>query len=157
MASGRSTQITKQIGENLAVAELGRRGYIATSFSGNVPEIDILAFSPSGKAFPVQVKAIQGESWQFDIRTYLDVELQDDTQIIQGKVTSADRKLICIFIRVGRQNEDQFYLFRWSVLQDYFFATYKGGKRPKNPKSFHCAIWPKSLETYRDNWKILPK
>lgn len=113
--------------------------------------------SPRGKTFPVQVKAIQGDSWQFNIRTFLDVELSGDIQVIHGKAITAHRKLICILIQLGRQNEDRFYLLHWGNLQDYFLATYKGGKRPKNPKSFHCAIWAKSLEKYRDNWGLLPK
>ncbi len=30
-----------QIGEYLACAELGRRGYVCTPFSGNMPEFDL--------------------------------------------------------------------------------------------------------------------
>ena len=45
MATGLSTKLTGQIGEHLVTAELGRLGIIATPFSGNVPEIDILAFA----------------------------------------------------------------------------------------------------------------
>lgn len=158
MATGRSMQLTKQIGESLAVAELGRRGCIATSFSGNVPDIDILACSLTGKSFSVQVKAINGGSWQFDIRKFLDIKLDGDTQIVLGKSDADLRDLICIFIRVGEvRNEDQFYLFRWAILQDFFHDDYKGGVRRRNPQSFHCAIWSKSLEQYRDNWDILPK
>jgi hypothetical protein len=37
MASGLSNKLTGQIGEFLACAELGRRGFVATSFTGNVP------------------------------------------------------------------------------------------------------------------------
>ena len=43
MATGRENQLTKQIEESLVVSELGRHGFIATSFTGNVPNIDILA------------------------------------------------------------------------------------------------------------------
>ena len=35
MATGRDMQITRQIGEHLVVAELGRRGYVAAPFAGN--------------------------------------------------------------------------------------------------------------------------
>jgi hypothetical protein len=155
MASGRNNQLTKQIGENLVVAELGRRGYIATAFAGNVPDIDILAVNSLGKTFPIQVKAIQGASWQFDIRTFLEVLLLNDTQVVKGKTRSANRKLLCIFVQIGSNGHDKFFIFRWDNLQDYFYATYKDGKRPRNPKSFHCAIWPKHLEKFRDNWKII--
>ena len=42
MATGLSAKLTGQIGEHLVVAELGRRAIIATPFSGNVPDIDVL-------------------------------------------------------------------------------------------------------------------
>ncbi len=44
-STGRDKYVVKQVGEYLVCAELGRRGYIATSFTGNVPEFDILATS----------------------------------------------------------------------------------------------------------------
>ena len=43
------TQLSKQLSEHLVAAELARRGIVATPFSGNVPDIDILAFK-SGKS-----------------------------------------------------------------------------------------------------------
>ena len=50
------TQLSEQLSEHLVDAELARRGIVATPFSGNVPDIDILAFK-SGKSIPVQVKS----------------------------------------------------------------------------------------------------
>jgi hypothetical protein len=40
-------------------------------------------------------------------------------------------------------------------LQAFFSKNYKGGRRPKNPQSMHCAIWPKDLERFRDNWDLI--
>ena len=51
------TQLSKQLSENLVTAELARRGVIATPFSGNVPDFDILAFK-RGKSVPFQVKSV---------------------------------------------------------------------------------------------------
>ena len=48
MATGRDTQLTKQIGDYLVTAELGRLGLIATTFTGNVPHYDISACNPTG-------------------------------------------------------------------------------------------------------------
>ena len=50
------TQLSKQLSENLVTAELARRGVIATPFSGNVPDFDILAFN-GGESTPIQVKS----------------------------------------------------------------------------------------------------
>jgi len=55
MAKSFKTQLAGQIGENLVVAELGRRGIIATALAGNIPDIDILAYA-NGKSVPLQVK-----------------------------------------------------------------------------------------------------
>jgi hypothetical protein len=74
MTSGRGNQLTRQIGEHLVAAELGRREIIATPFAGNVPDFDLVAVGPSGKAVPIQVKAINGGSWQFDAKRFLVIE-----------------------------------------------------------------------------------
>ena len=50
------TQLSKQLSEHMVAAELARRGIVATPFSGNVPDIDILAFK-NGKSIPVKVKS----------------------------------------------------------------------------------------------------
>lgn len=47
------------------MAKLGRLGYIATPFAGNVPDFDLLVGNNSGRSIPVQVKAINGPSWHF--------------------------------------------------------------------------------------------
>lgn len=38
MAMGRNSQLTRQIGEHLVLAKLGRLGYSASPFAGNVPQ-----------------------------------------------------------------------------------------------------------------------
>ena len=45
-----SNQLSKQIGENLLVAKLGELGVVATTLSGNVPDIDVLAYRPDEKS-----------------------------------------------------------------------------------------------------------
>ena len=56
MATGLSSKLAGQIGEHLVTAELGRQGIIATPFSGNVSDIDILAYA----------------IWEREIRIHLD-------------------------------------------------------------------------------------
>src|SRR5690554_8200812 len=48
---------------NLVCAELGKRGFIVTSFTGNVPEFDLIVADGSLKTLPVQVKTSRGLSW----------------------------------------------------------------------------------------------
>ena len=157
MATGRSTQLTRQIGEHLIAAKLGRLGYIATPFAGNVPDFDLLIANEEGCSIPVQVKAINGGAWQFQISKFLDVEIVDDVQYVRGERKLANPNLVCVFVLLSDDEKDEFYIFRLKDLQAFFLKTYKGGRRTRNPKSFHCAILPKDLVQFRDNWSLIEK
>jgi len=157
MATGRSTQLTRQIGEHLIVAKLGRFGYMATPFAGNVPDFDLLIADGEGHSTPVQVKAINGGSWQFSISKFLDVEIVDDVQFVKGKHKLAYPNLVCVFVQLADDEKDDFFIFQLKDLQEYFSKSYKGGRRSKNPQSLHCAILPKDLEQYRNNWSLIEK
>jgi Holliday junction resolvase-like predicted endonuclease len=155
MATGLTSKLTGQIGEHLVTAELGRRGIIATPFSGNVPDIDILAHA-SGVTSHIQVKAINKDSWQFDIRKFLDVNLTERGQIVRGANRDLDRKIICVFVSLGAElGEDKFYIFKQGWLQDYFAEQYKGRTPPKNINSFHCAIWERDMGRHLGKWQII--
>jgi len=162
MATGRSIQLAKQTGEYLVSAELCRRGLISTTFTGNVPEFDILAINEKLQAIPIQVKTITGGTWQFNADTFLDIKkTSNDIQMVKGKRKISNSELICIFVRLRDQNLDEFYIFRKKTLQDIIYNNYtkylssKNGKRPKNPKSTHCAIKTDDLKDFRDNWDLI--
>lgn len=157
MATGRSTQLTRQIGEHLIAAKLGRLGYIATPFAGNVPDFDLLIADEEGHSIPVQVKAINGGSWQFKISKFLNIEIVDKVQYVKGKQKLTNPNLVCIFVQLSDDERDDFFIFHLKDLQGYFSKSYKGGRRSKNPQSLHCAILPKDLEKFRDNWSLIEK
>ena len=155
MATGLSSKLTGQIGEHLVTAELGRRGIIATPFSGNVPDIDILAHA-NGITGHIQVKAINRDSWQFDIRKFLDIALTVKGQTVLGTNRNLDRTIICVFVSLGAKlGEDKFYIFKQGWLQDYFAERYKGRKSPRNIDSFHCAIWERGMGIHLGKWQII--
>jgi hypothetical protein len=157
MATGLSTQLTGKIGEHLVTAELARRGIMATPFSGNVPDIDILGFA-NRIAAPIQVKTIASDSWQFDINKFLNLEASDKGQKILGINEKLDRGLVCIFVALGETLGDaEFYLLKFGWLQDYFFKHYKGRKPPNNVKSYHCAIWKKDMSRHLGKWSIVER
>ena len=155
MATGRSTQLTRQIGEHLIAAKLGRLGYIATPFAGNVPEFDLLIANEQGYSIPIQVKAINGGAWQFKITKFLNVEILDDVQYVRGEHKLTNPNLVCIFVVLADDENDEFFIFQLKDLQTFFLKTYKGGRRIRNPKSFHCAILPRDLEQFRSNWSLI--
>ena len=155
MATGRSMQLTRQIGEHLVAAELGRQGLIATPFAGNVPEFDLLVADEKGCAMPIQVKAINGPSWQFNAKSFLDIETVNGVQRVKGRKTLVNPDLVCVFVLLRGPGTDEFYILRFRDLQSYFAKNYKGGRRPKNPDSTHCAVWPEHLKEFRDNWSLI--
>jgi hypothetical protein len=161
MATGRSMQLTRQIGEHLVAAELGRRGYVAAPFAGNVPMFDLLAADIRGYAIPIQVKAINGGWWQFSADEFLDVEIVGDRQTIKDTKVLLNPELLCVFVLLKQDRSDEFYIFRLQDLQGLIVNDYQAmlkrnnGLRSKNPQSLHCAIGPKHLEKFRDNWALV--
>jgi hypothetical protein len=158
MATGKGNKLTGQIGEHLVTAELGRRGIIATPFSGNVPDIDILAYA-NGKTAHIQVKAITKGDWQFNIAKFLDVEIVEDSQEqkVIGKNKELDPEIICVFVALGNKlGEDEFYIFKWGDLQKYAENDFKPRKHPQNFKSLHWAISKKAVSEYLDEkWDLI--
>ncbi len=161
MATGRDTQLTKQTGEYLVAAELCRMGLISTTFTGNVPEFDILAINEMHQSLPIQVKAIQGASWQFDAKRFIKFNIEDGVQTILGKTRPNHLNLIYILVKLRGQGKDEFYILKFKDLQNIIYKAYKkylvaqGGRRPKNPESTHTALWPNSIERFRENWQLI--
>tara|TARA_A100001011_G_C14229425_1_gene808098 strand:- start:388 stop:897 length:510 start_codon:yes stop_codon:yes gene_type:complete len=153
-----SNKLTGQIGENLVVAELGRRGIVATAFAGNVPDIDILAYK-NGKSLALQVKSIKTGSVLCQVDNYLDIEIKDKKQIITGIKKSSNRKIIWIIVSIGPTlGTDKFYICDGGFFQDTVlkihsdFLKKHGGIRPKKYDSFHCAVQEKDLISKLDDW-----
>lgn len=155
-ATGRDNQLKRQIGEHLVVAELGRRGYVATPFAGNIPMFDLLAANVEGRAIPIQVKAINRGSWQFSVDRFLVIEFADGHQTVSGKRALLQPELLCIFVLLREAGADEFYLFQLRELQDHCERVFRPrGEASRNPDSRHCAVSPKEFERFRDNWGLL--
>ena len=160
MATGRQMQLTKQVGEYLVAAELSRQGLLTATFAGNVPAYDIVATGSRGQTALVQVKAIAGPSWQFDIRTFVDVRCQAGAQTMGQPTTPPAGDLICVFVRLHPDEADRFYVLRWSELQRVLINGYRGylkrhgGRRPRRADSFHTALREPDIKSFLDNWSL---
>lgn len=163
MATGRDNQLTKQVGEYLVAAEVCRRGFIATTFTGNVPDYDIIALNASGKHLAIQVKAIKGGAWQFDSRAFAEIRLEGKKQVVGRPVEAPYPDLVCVFVRLRGQGDDEFYILPWTQLQKIAVDGHRryleshGGIRPRKHDSFHMAIRPEMLKEHRDRWDVLDK
>lgn len=163
MSTGRGTQLTKQIGEYLVAAELCRRNLITTTFTGNVPQFDIVALEEDHTSLTIQVKTIRGNSsWQFNAARFLDIEISEEgIQEVKRKVPLLHPNMIYVFVQLIDTGKDNFYLLQESDLQNIIYERYcanlraKEGRRPRNPQSTHCAIWPDTLHKYKDNWDLV--
>jgi hypothetical protein len=164
MATGRSNKLVGQTGEYLVAAELSRRGYIATTFTGNVPDYDIIASNEKGKHVSVQVKASRGASWQFgDISRYCQISFKGRRQIVGRPKRCPVQRLVVVFVVIGAKRKDRFYILAWTALRNLLIKHHKkmlakhGGKRPKKWDSLHCAILENVLTRHLDRWDVVKK
>ena len=163
MATGRNMQLTRMAGKYLVCAELCRRGLLATTFTGNVPEFDILATDKDLQTIPIQVKGNAKGDWMLRADLFLNIDYNKEKKIqtIIGKKDFKNSKIIYIFVKLVDQGKDEFYILRLQDLQRIIFKNHNeylqkhGGRRPKNPESMHTAILSKHLSDYRDNWELL--
>jgi hypothetical protein len=162
MTTGRSNQLTKQIGEYLVACELARKGFISTTFSGNVPHFDLIVSDIKGSSCPIQVKTSRSGTWQFSIDKFVDITFEGKKQIIGNKKILQIPQLICVFVIAGKiYGEDKFFIVELSKVQDILIANHKrwldshGGVRPKKHDSLHCALYERDLKNYKDNWSII--
>jgi len=163
MPTGRNMQLTKMIGEYLVCAELCRRGLLATTFTGNVPEFDILAIDKHLQSIPIQVKTNAKGDWMLRVNLFVNIHYDKEKKIqtVLGKKDFKNSRLIYIMVKLVDQGKDEFYILRLQDLQGIIFKNHSeylqrhGGRRPKNPESMHTAILSKHLLNYRDNWGLL--
>ncbi|MFN3392190.1 MAG: hypothetical protein ACK40N_10555 [Meiothermus ruber] len=162
MATGHSNILTKQIGEYLVACELARRGLIVATFSGNVPDFDIIATDRKGNSIPIQVKTVRGGAWQFSVDKFAEIKFDGKKQIIGEFKRQNIPNLICVFVFAGEKyGADEFFVLEWIRVQEIAVANHAhwlglhGGVRPKKYDSLHCAIKKSDLTKYKDNWSLI--
>lgn len=162
MDRGRNVQLTKQIGEYLVASELARRGYIASTFSGNIPEYDIVGIDKNGFTKLVQVKTINQGSWQFAINRFVNITMEGNKQIVGDLIPQPIDNLICIFVYLGKKyGEDKFYIIKWSDLQKLIVDVHKkylqknNGERPRAKTSLHFGLIENNIIKYINKWENL--
>ena len=166
MATGRQNKLTGQVAEHLVCAELGRRGFIATPFAGNVPTFDVVAVDEACRAVPIQVKATRGDNWPTDARNWmrLDLDLASGIQRYGGprQLDDADLIYVCVVLRVPSDvRRDRFFILTKANVQAACVKSYtawmepKGWRRPRNPASFDCRYAVGHIEQFENNWDLI--
>ncbi|OPL14098.1 MAG: hypothetical protein AVO39_09610 [delta proteobacterium MLS_D] len=142
MATGRSNQLIKQIGEYLVACELARQGLLIATFFGNASDFELIATDAKGSSCPIQEKTIKGGAWQFSIDKFAYITFEGEKQIIGNKKTLPIPQLVYVFVLAGEKyGMDQFFVLEWGRLQDIIINNYKrwldlhSGVRPKKHDS----------------------
>jgi hypothetical protein len=147
-----NTQQVGRTGEHFVAGELHRRGAYAVTFSGNMPDIDILASDVARtRTVSIQVKTKTTGTWHTTTR--------------RGRPREADpdEAGFWIFVDIGRDPEarpDYFVVPAWWVENSIHvvhaaYLSRHGGQRARNPESTHHAIPVSRLEEWRERWDIL--
>jgi hypothetical protein len=145
---------------------LSRRGYIATTFTGNVPYYDIIAVDDSGGHAVVQVKAIAGKSWQFNATDFAEIVMDAQQQKVSCERKERYPDLVCVLVQVAPMDSgtpDRFFVLPWRDLCKVIIDGHKksltkhGGIRPRKPESMHTQLRPSDIEAWEGKWEILKK
>jgi hypothetical protein len=147
-----NNQQVGRVGKHYVAAELHRRGAYAVTFSGNVPENDILASDVRRtRTVSIQVKTKTAGTWQTSIRRG---RLRDE---------ESGGTEFWIFVDIGKNPDTRpaYYIVPawWMensiyVEHEAYIARY-GGKRARTPTSTHHAIPSKRIAQWRDRWDLL--
>jgi hypothetical protein len=142
-----NTQLTRQIGEHLVVAELGRYGIAATPFAGNMPYYDIVALTQTGRSIYIQVKAINSGDWQLNANHFLVVEYDkaSNTQNSDELRPTPVDPLIFVLVKIIESGKDEFYVLSYSEVQQIVKNNYMR----TDGKSHHFALRKTFVESYK--------
>ncbi|MFU1519959.1 hypothetical protein ACM25P_15970 [Vreelandella alkaliphila] len=166
MSKGLSNKLAGQVGEFLVCAELGRRGLIATSFTGSVPEFDLIVADESLKTLPVQVKTSRGHSWPTTASRWIDVTIdeKEKKQIDHGDsdISHPDLIYVCVLLAAPESEQaDRYFIMLKRHLQVICAKNYRAWmskhnwKRPKNFRSLDNRYYVTDLEPFEDNWALI--
>lgn len=161
MARNSKTQLAGKIGEGLVVAELGRRGIVATAFADNVPDIDLFAYK-DGISQHLQVKTWRTGAVSFNATRFLRIDIHGDVQTVSGLDETLDGDLVYVFVLLGEKlGFDRFFLRTQSspqaiVSKGYLaFLAKHGGVRPRNAQTTHNAVFLNDLLPFEDNSQLI--
>ena len=166
MNKGRNNKLAGQIGEFLVCAELGKRGYIATSFTGNVPEFDLIVANNELKTVPIQVKTSRGDNWPTRADLWINIEIDDANkkQIDHGNAIISNPDLIYVCVSIGnpeKNERDRYFVLRKRNIQTVCSTSYrkwmdnKNWQRPRNHRSLDNRYYIADLIPYENNWSII--
>ena len=168
-------QATGRAGEHYVAAELNRRGAYATPFSGNVPDMDIIATSTDGARIAfIQVKTKHPRSnWQVMLnRGWAEItphgcpgdgSCGDECTPKLNEPIRGKENHYWVFVSLQKDGGQHYFIVpdddvRRSLVRDKHLAYLEGngGQMPGvKHDSIHHSFKDKDLQPWRDKWDTL--
>lgn len=109
----------------------------------------------------VQVKAINGHAWQFDVRKFQDVHMDEDgkRQVLGPLEQEPFPDLICVLVVLKMTGQDRFFILEWKELQNLVvrhhteYLSKHNFARPRVPDSFHTSLAISEVEPFENEWR----
>ena len=146
----------------MVACELARRGLLVATFSGNVPDFDLIATDGRGHSLPVQIKTATAGSWHFNIARFVGITIDGKRQIIGDTKPLIVQNLIYVFVIAAPQyGGDEFFIIAEATLQDLLVEQYRqylkkhDFERPKNHRSTHAGFKSTLIQDYKDDWDTI--
>ena len=135
-------------GEHLVAAEINLRGGYAAMFTGNMPQIDLLATNADRtRTIGVQVKTrSRGSAWQVKTTDGRLCESVDDDSVYWVFVDLSTREF---WVAPGAWVQNLIQLRCTAYLERH------GGQRPVTPSSDHATLPTEVLDEWKDRWDVL--
>ena len=168
-----STDRVGRAGEHYVAAELNRRGAYASPFSGNVPEIDILATDDAGeRVVHIQVKTKRRGNWHMRLgHGWSSITLRGCPK--DGSCSRECTPSLCdpikgkesyhwVFVSLRTDGGPNYYVVPDGKVRSLLRDKHKAlldrncGQRPgKNHDSLHLSFSERDVMPWRDNWEQL--
>jgi len=155
----RAKLLTKQAGEFGVAAELGRRGVVATTFSGNMPGFDILGMRADSSQIRVQVKATRApvDSWFCgDSECFFEIGINEGQECILSQRAPHAADFFWVFVLIGtKHSDDEFFILSDVELVKVARQTYDdwlAGKAGRSITKNPVVLNTTNLAPYSDKW-----
>jgi hypothetical protein len=162
---GWEQKLTELLGEHLVASHLTRNGLLVSFTPRASPNVDLLATNESLRTLPIQLNTIRTGTCQMHADRFLDIKFSERAAVthqrVRGKRRLPDPTLPWVFVWLGNDGEDEFYVCLARDVQDTIYRKYLSwlkrckGVRPKNSRSTHCGLERSDLTRFRDKWNTI--
>ncbi len=124
-----------------AAAELTRRGYLVSLTLGNAPVVDLLAISPAGQHFQVDVKGLSSKNFW----------------LIRERECPADLFFILVYVPLKGDHPQFFIISAGTVMAEIRSLREETLRKRKKWTLWGAGLNWGTAAAFRDRWDLLPQ